>query len=177
MFYNRKTSRLKGYDYSQNGKYFVTICSHDHQKIFGTVVRRDSLYGCPEMKLTRLGEIALQKIPTVEKMFNVEFEKFIVMPNHIHAIIFIYDERGCETNCEDSRKGCPYEISDIVGAYKSIVANEWLKECKMQNIHMGKIWQRSFHDHVIRDDHDFETRWMYIDNNLLKWEEDRFYKE
>ena len=120
------------------------------------------------MKLTALGEIALDKIAAMEEMSGVEIEKFIVMPNHIHAIISI-------NSVEDSRKGCPYEISDVVGAYKSVVANEWLKICKENGVHMGKIWQRSYYDHIIRDDFDFETRWQYIDNNLLKWEEDRFY--
>ena len=172
MFYNRKTNRLKGYDYSSNGKYFITICSCNKENIFCTVDRRDSPCGCPELKLTSLGEIALDKITVVEEMFGVEFEKFIIMPNHIHAIIFIYND---EINIEDSRKGCPYEISDIVGAYKSLVANEWLRICKEKGAYMGKIWQRSYHDHIIRDDSDYEAIWEYIDNNPLKWKEDKLY--
>lgn len=91
------------------------------------------------------------------------------MPNHVHVIVTI------DSNEADSRKGCPYTIPQIIGAYKSIVANEYLRICKRNNVVMGKIWQRSYHDHIIRDYEDYLTIWHYIDTNPIKWEEDCFY--
>ncbi|MEA4831543.1 MAG: transposase [Oscillospiraceae bacterium] len=188
----RKQIRLKGYDYSRNGAYFITICAHKKETIFCEITCRGDPCGLPHInhdpcglqtiQYTRLGEIALQQINCIEKLYKISFDKYVVMPNHIHAIIFI--DRGITDNHDttdnrgitDNRKGCPYGgddgISQIVGAYKSVVANEWLKICKQNNLPMGVIWQRSFHDHIIRDEHDYIRIWQYIDENPTKWTED-----
>lgn len=105
------------------------------------------------------------------------------MPNHVHLLLSISGVTP------DSRKGYPYDseennshldneydLSRIVGKYKSLVANKWLAVCKSRNQQMGTIWQRSYHDHIIRDEADYLTRWKYIDENPLKWEFDKYYR-
>ena len=69
----------------------------------------------------------------------------------------------------------PTPLGGIVGSYKSIVANEWLKICKQNNEIMGILWQRNYYEHIIRDESDYQTHWQYIDENSLKWTEDKHY--
>ena len=188
----RKSNRLTGYDYREYGSYFVTLCTYERQCIFGAI-RRDSPCGCPQvydsypvMEYSNLGKIAVECINELKEYGDITVEKYIIMPNHIHAIINIVykdlEENSVYTT--DSRKGCPYanitssvSVSDFVGRYKSMVANRWLKQCKIKNVFMGQIWQRSFHDHIIRNEKDFQRIWEYIENNPYNWEKDCFYPE
>ncbi|MBQ8781154.1 MAG: transposase [Oscillospiraceae bacterium] len=186
----RKPNRLTGYDYREYGSYFVTICAYNMESIFGEICR-DSPCGCPQkyenspvMEYSDLGKIAVECMESMCNYKELKVVKYIVMPNHIHAIIDI-EYNGLADNAvyvADSRKGCPYtqivsstSLSDFVGRYKSIVANRWLKQCKDNNIFMGQIWQRSFHDHIIRNEKDFQRIWDYIENNPINWENDCFY--
>ena len=187
----RKANRLAGFDYREYGSYFVTICAYNMDCIFGRI-RRDSPCGCPQIcgdvpvvEYSELGKIAVGCIESMHEYGEISISKYVVMPNHIHMIINIeysdYEEISKNTET-DSREGCPYEparcrisVSDFVGRYKSIVANRWLKQCKVQKIFMGQIWQRSFHDHIIRNEKDFQRIWEYIENNPYNWENDCFY--
>ena len=85
--HNRKAIRLKEYDYSQPGEYFVTICTYNHECVLGTIVKE-------EMKLSQMGAIAQQCLIETPKHFpNVDLDEYVVMPNHVHAIIVITDRR------------------------------------------------------------------------------------
>lgn len=163
----RKKNRLENFDYSLNGAYFITICSDKKKCIFSSICR-DSPCGCPEIKLTELGIIAENTVAAVQKKFNIEVTEFVVMPNHIHMIIVF------ENNMRTAARAVP-TVSDVVGAYKSIVSFEYLKICKSKNINMGIIWQRSFYDHIIRDFEDYIIKAEYIHNNPAKWAEDKYY--
>lgn len=142
----RKNPRIKNYDYSSNGYYFVTICTHQKNCIFGQ-----------PHNLNRLGRIAAEGLDEISSHFaGVEINKYVVMPNHIHAIIVL--------NQADA------DLSVIVGAYKSYVSKK---------VHEAdssvKLWQTSFHDHVIRSQRSYEKIWEYIETNPQKWEEDCFH--
>ena len=148
----RKSTRIPGYDYSTNNYYFITICTNDKKCIFGK-----------PNNLNMLGEIAKKCIMRIsEKYPQVIVDKYAVMPNHIHMILVL---DGKENQRNPS-------ITQIVGQYKMSVTK------RIHSIgYSEKIWQRSFHDHIIRNQKEYETIWLYIEHNPTKWEEDCFYKE
>ena len=147
----RKSPRMSFFDYTGSHYYFVTICTHEKTCIFGYADN-----------LSRYGQIAADSITHISKHYSsVTVDKFVVMPNHVHMILVI----GCDS---DKRRNPP--LYQIVGAYKSGVSREIHK--------IGDIfpvWQRSFHDHVIRNQKDYERIWEYIDTNPMRWETDCFY--
>ena len=154
----RKPTRLQGYDYSQNGAYFVTVCTEKRKNILSHIVGE----GSPLPRLSPYGKIAervILAIPNTYPTYTVE--KYVVMPNHIHLIL-----------CVDGRGNPAPTLSDVMG---------WMKYeiTKQSNVYRGavgeRIFQRSFHDHIIRNETDYLEIWQYIDNNPVKWQEDRFY--
>ena len=147
----RKPTRIPNYDYSQDNYYFVTICTHEKKCLFGTV-----------QNLSRYGKIAAASIDTIPMHYSsVKINKYVVMPNHIHMIVVI----GC--NIETSANPT---LSRIIGAYKSEVSRLIHKSVPNE-----PIWQRSFHDHIIRNQRDYERIWNYIHTNPVRWDKDCFY--
>lgn len=155
-YYNRKHNRLQGYDYSRNGAYFITICVKDKKCLLGTVVGGDA-YIAPEVLLTDCGRVAEKYICSIKGI-----HKYVIMPNHIHMIIFICNEEGT------MRASSPTQsIPSLIKSFKTLVTKET----------GASLWQRSYYDHVIRDEQDYEAIWEYIENNPLKWKEDKLYTE
>jgi len=156
----RKRNRLKNYDYS-NGMYFVTICTENHRKILCGVVGD----GSPVPKEPgKIAEEFILKIP--EKYTGVKVDKYVVMPNHVHLLIYIGNKSVTE-------KPSP-TLGDIIGWYKYQVTKQINNE---MGIPGRRFFQRSFHDHVIRGEKDYLKIWEYIDNNPARWAEDCFYTE
>ncbi len=150
-FPKRKPTRLKNYDYSQNGYYFITICTHDKQKILCDIVGDDAL-----IVPTEYGTIAEKHIKNIHGI-----DKFIIMPNHIHLII--KNDNGTMWASSPTNQS----ISQKIKSFKILVTKE-----------IGRpIFQRSFHDHIIRNENDYLKIWNYIDTNPQKWKEDKFYIE
>ena len=165
----RKNPRLRDYDYSRNNAYFVTICTDNRERLFGEIRRGDPC-GRPQMEYTALGKIADRTFLYIEQKYDIILLQYVVMPDHVHAIIIIDQNTGV-TDSGD-RKGRPYSdysLSRIIGAYKSIVSSEWLRICKEKNIAMGKIWQRSYYDHIIRNPRDMQETIKYIYESPIKW--------
>ena len=157
----RKATRLKSYDYSQNGYYFVTICTHDKKCILSNVVGQG--LAPAEVQLSEYGKIANAEILNLKIRYqNIKIDKYVIMPNHIHAIIIIQNKTAGASPCPT--------LSDIICAFKSVVTR------KCHNINSKrKIWQTSFHDHIIRNEDDYQKIWNYIETNPQKWELDCFY--
>ena len=152
----RKPTRLKGYDYSQNRAYFVTICTKDRQCILSKIVG-EGLCALPRHTLTQIGGEIEKSIQFINNNYiGVTIDKFVIMPNHILLIVILDNSGG---------RGNP-PLQDVIGQLKSYTTNKF----------QGNLWQRSFHDHIIRDERDYLKIWKYIDENPLKWEEDCFYK-
>lgn len=157
-FLQRKNMPLKEYDYSQDGYYFVTICTQNKENIFGEIVDG-------EVILNFFGKIAENELDKLQNRFSsAKLDKYIVMPNHIHIIVIIN-----KSNEERSR---PFPtIPKIIGLYKSGVS---------RNIHLVnpniEIWQKSYYDHVIRSEIELREIREYINSNPLKWEVDKYYK-
>ena len=146
-YYARKSPRIPNYDYSTQNYYFITICSHNRRCIFGTVE-----------KLSEIGEIAEKHIAQLPTHYeDISVEKFVVMPNHVHMILAL--------NCHGK-----YDVQQIIGQYKSGVSREVGKKYSLDS-----VWQRSFHDHVIRSQAAFEKIWLYIEGNPQCWKDDYFF--
>lgn len=184
---NRKSIRLKGYDYSSDGLYFITICCQDRVCRFGHVENG-------KMILNEFGQIANAEWMKLQHRFeNFELDAFQIMPNHMHGIIKLNEtpvasgftpDQGNQSNHID--RPIPIEpqstihnpkISDIVGAYKSLVSNYCLEIYKFRHQMMGKLWQRNYYEHIIRNDKAHKNISNYIVNNSQKWEEDKFYNK
>ena len=158
----RKSNRLKDYDYSQAGYYFITICVSDGNDLLGDIV-------AGQLSLSEYGKtvkLEIEKIPTVRKECIIQ--KYVVMPNHIHMIVQIVGDDG---NRPAERADChlPLQksISNMVQGLKGAVTRR-----------LGfSIWQRSFHDHIIRDEAEYQRIWLYIDENPQRWNEDCYYTE
>ena len=151
MKFNRKPNRLKNYDYSSQGAYFITICTLDRKCILSRIVGGDALIA-PQTNLTHCGEIARKYI---ESMPGID--KYVIMPNHIHLLIAI----------DGPMKASAPTISvpNLIRSFKVLVSKE-----------IGQsIWQRSYHDHIIRDEEDYLNHWRYIDENPIRWSEDKYY--
>jgi REP-associated tyrosine transposase len=153
----RKDIRIKGYDYSQPGHYFVTICSKDKVKIFGEIV------DC-QIKLNESGEIVRDFFDEIAlKYSHCKILDKIIMPNHVHFILIIG---------EYTKDGLAPKLGNIIAFYK-------FQTSKMINIYRNKagesIWQRNYHERIIRNDNElFEIR-NYMKNNPIKWDIDEYY--
>jgi REP element-mobilizing transposase RayT len=184
--HHRRSIHLKGYDYSQAGLYFITICCQDRICRFGDVVN-------DEMVLNEYGNVAFNEwVKLSERFSNFEMDVFQIMPNHMHGIILLTDVgatlavaqiNGDAQNYDDAhndddiRAGASPAptIFDIVGAYKSLVANGCLDIYKSKNKTMGKLWQRNYYEHIIRNAQSYQTISEYIINNPVKWADDKFF--
>jgi len=165
----RKPNRLKEYDYSQNGAYFITICTKNHRPILGTIVA-DAALGVPNIRLSKYGEIVRDLIQTIPiSNPNVSVQHFIIMPNHIHMIIVI----DVQMNDLQASEKHTYRTPRAAFATIPVVVNA-LKGLSSKGAGFS-LWQRSFHDHIIRNDADYNRIAEYIQNNPARWKEDRYY--
>ncbi len=157
----RKRTRLKGYDYGKNGAYFVTICTKDKKAILGEIVGGGTL-DAPKINLSPIGQIVDKYILSTNKINSVKVDKYVIMPNHIHLILVV-DNNGTPRASSPTNEAVPHVVSTL----KRFVNRE-----------VGdNIFQRSFHDHIIRGEADYQKIWEYIDTNVIKWEMDCFYND
>jgi REP element-mobilizing transposase RayT len=164
----RKNLRLPDYDYSQNGMYFVTICTEKRRNILGSIVGDG--FSVPAQSLTGIGLIADGQIGLIPlKYKNVSIPKYVIMPNHIHLILSIDNTAG---NPGSGAENPPPTLGTVVAWYKYQTMK--LINPKSQKV-TTKIWQRSYYDHIIRHDQDYLAIWQYIDDNPAKWAEDDYY--
>lgn len=146
----RKKNRLESYDYSSNGDYFITVCVSDFEELLSNV----SPDG--ELTLTPIGSVVENTIKEIESHYDGVFlRNYVIMPNHVHLLLSLRADL-------DGRYKLP-NISSVVGSFKSNVS---------KRIDM-KIWQKSFYDHVILYDEEYDNVYDYIDANPLVWNRDK----
>ncbi len=169
----RKTNRLTDFDYNTPGAYFITICTQDRKHILSEIVGD----GFPILKCAgRIAEHFIQKIP--EKYPNVTVDKYVIMPDHIHLLMQIQIV-GEAFRLPEKRDGgtVPYERNEGTGNPSPTVGNVigWFKYqiTKHVNSLLGtvgdRLFQRSYYDHVIRNQLDYDEIWEYIEGNPVKW--------
>jgi REP element-mobilizing transposase RayT len=184
--HHRRSIRLRGYDYSQKGYYFITICVHNHVPLFGHIDNG-------EMVLNDHGRIAYDEwVKTSDMRSNIDLHEFIVMPNHVHGIIVIGDARIDEVNqldtcqsdtCQLGTRHCAptggqfgksvsNSIPTIVRGYKSVVTKQINI---LRNTPAVPVWQRNYHEHVIRDEESYIKIFEYIKNNPKSWSMDCYH--
>ncbi len=152
-FPQRKPNRLKDFDYSQNGAYFITICVKDKKKLLGEIAA-----GQDTIELSEYGLAVEQAIQGIAQHYsNAAVEKYIIMPNHIHLIIMLREA--------DVRTMTAPTISRIIKHMKEFVTKKTGRS----------FWQKTFHDHIIRNEREYQEIWEYIHTNPMKWKEDCFF--
>ncbi|MFN9319471.1 MAG: transposase [Chitinophagales bacterium] len=194
--YRISSARLAGYDYFQNGSYFITICTKNRIHYFGEIVDR-------KMILNEIGNLAHEYWQEIPNHFSyIELANFVVMPNHIHGILIIYKntDNGYDRTLQvdipsvETLQGFSVEtlqcnvstdtvknqkmaeispksgtISSIIRSYKSIVTKH------ARYIKPEFEWQSRFHDHIIRNEPSFNNIQNYIENNPANWKQDNFF--
>ncbi len=165
--HHRRSIRLKDYDYSQPGVYFVTLCSWNRECLFGEIVDE-------EMGLNEYGLVVQQEwIQTGTMRSNVTLDEFTIMPNHLHGILIIHDERKgtLQRAPTTERFGKPVSnsIPTIVRLFKSSVT----KQINQIRNHPGlPVWQRNYYERVVRNEKELFKIREYIQNNPMQWDID-----
>ena len=173
----RKALRLREFDYSAPGYYFVTICTVQKEPLFGSICPVGAIHESPAVRLSPMGQIADITVRSLPFHFqNITVEKYVIMPNHIHFILGI--SQGTSGAAERAIHESPLRSSrslyaQVIGYLKATVSKE-IHRTIMNDI---VIWQRGSYDHIIRNEQDFQRIWRYIDTNPQKWEDDCYYKE
>jgi len=159
----RKIIRLLGYDYSSAGYYFITMCVKNGHEMLGEIVGHDDSACHPFVELTEHGIISDKYIKTIESHYaNVFVDKYCIMPNHIHIIIAV---SGGQDGAPGSSRPTTALIPRIISAYKKFTNKEFGFD----------MWQDRYHDIIIRNEESYKDIWRYIDENPIKWRNDRYY--
>ncbi len=154
----KSRNRLEGYDYSQSNYYYVTICTGNQKEWFGKIENNQIL-------LNYHGQIVKQQWQWLAKQYSyIELDEYVVMPNHIHGILIMNDSirTGLDLSLHKIKS-----LSSLIGAFKTTSS-----KLIHQNGLSGFTWQRSFYDHIIRNDKSLDKIREYISNNPLKWDDD-----
>ncbi len=161
----RKTNRVPGFNYSQNGTYFVTICSNSHKYLYwkcDPTIVGDGVYDVPEIILSPIGKIIEKYIELMNNKYPyISVDKYVIMPNHIHLLISIEHEHGLSQ--------APTPTNNVIPKFISLLKRYCNREAGIN------IWQRSYYEHIIRNEKDYLIHWEYIENNPIKWETDDYF--
>jgi len=168
----RRSIRLKEYDYSQGGMYFVTVCTRHREPFFGVIERG-------EMQLNDAGDMLVAKWDTLPDRFPaVELDSFVVMPNHVHAILNIVANGDVGAGLVPAQRATTRvapSVGDIVGAYKSLTTVAYthgVRRLGWPAFH-ERLWQRNYYEHVIRNEESLKQIRQYIADNPARWEFDQ----
>ncbi|MEA3316692.1 MAG: transposase [Bacteroidota bacterium] len=185
QIHHRRSIRLKGYDYSQAGLYFITICVKNRECLFGRIADG-------KMILNDAGQMIEKWYYELENKFHdIKNHEMVVMPNHFHCIIENVgstvgaDLRVCPDNKTNKQIISGEQISGehvgsplhrVVQWFKTMITNEYIRGVKYTNWKPfnGKLWQRNYWEHIIRNEKSYQSISDYIRNNPLKWDEDKF---
>jgi REP element-mobilizing transposase RayT len=162
---SRKANRLKGFNYSQAGKYFVTICVKDRESCFGQIQNG-------VMSLNNLGKIVKQVWVNLPRHYPyIVLDEYVVMPNHFHGIVIIQypDHVGAGFKPAPTLLIKKYSLSEIIRGFKTFSSRQ-INQSINDSIFR---WQRSFYDRVIRNERELNRIRDYIKNNPLNWQNDR----
>ena len=169
--HQRRSIRLAGYDYRQAGAYFVTICSQHRECVFGEVVQGQMILNGPGQMV----ELAWHQLPQCYP--GVEVDAFAIMPNHVHGIVVLV---GAGPGACPEHTGRPQGVAptmslpDVVHRFKSLTTTRYRTGVLQDGWQPfpGRLWQRNYYEHVIRNDRELARVRQYIVDNPARWEED-----
>ena len=180
--HHRRSIRLKGYDYSQPGWYFVTVCVQNREMLFGDIVNR-------KMKLNSIGKLIdyyWQRLPKHFK--NIELDEYQIMPNHFHGIVHIvramHSDQNIASEPNDStgnasplpppppRGTKPGSLGAVMQNFQSITTRKINKIRKTPGV---RLWHRNYWEHIVRREAELNLIRKYIIENPKKWDEDYYY--
>jgi REP element-mobilizing transposase RayT len=158
--HHRRTIRLRGYDYSVEGMYFVTLCTEGRECLFGDITDE-------EMRLNNAGRIAERCWSNIPSHFpHVNLDEFIIMPNHIHGILSVV----VGANNHSPQNGTAKTIGSVVRGFK-IGVTRWMRA----NTFIYSVWQRNYWERIIRNEKELRNIREYIRNNPAQWINDKLY--
>ena len=172
----RKQIRLKGYDYSQSGWYYITVCTQNRECLFGKIING-------KMRLNEFGKIVDKKINELKKYKNVDLDIYYVMPNHVHFIIRIVGADPCVRPSSDphrpfksrSTQGSTPTVGEYIKRLKTLTTHIYIRNVK--NNHWQsfnkRLWQRGYYEHIIRNEKSLNKIREYIQSNPAMWNRDR----
>ena len=164
-FPERKSTRLKNFDYSTTGAYFITLCTLNRQRMLSRIVGGDVLDAPQGVELLPYGKVADKYIKEINSHSDVvTVEKYVIMPNHIHIMLFV-NESGASRTSPPTRQHSA--VSQFVSTLKRFCNKEYGKN----------IWQRHYYDHIIRNRDDYDEHIKYIHENPIRWYYDDLYVE
>ncbi len=176
--HHRRSVRLKGYDYSQVGVYFVTICAHNRECLFGEIVE---MVGKQEMVLNEFGQVVQDEwVRSAEIRAEIALGEFVVMPNHFHGIVRIVNDRRGDRPVAQMPVATtipgpqPKSIGALLAGFKSAVTKRINEIRKSPGV---PVWQRNYHEHIIRNDADYNRIAEYVAANPQRWIEDRLHPD
>ena len=160
----RKNHRIRNYDYSQNGVYFLTVCTQGRKKNLSKISVGTPVLGCPpepQIELLPCGVVAQKYIQQMDAFYeHLSVDKYIIMPDHIHLLITIQNPVGHSGRSVPTKESIRTSvIARFVGTFKRFC----------NKVYGTNIWQERYYDHVIRNQQDYNEIWEYIDNNPRIW--------
>ena len=162
-FPKRKKNRLDNFDYSFPGAYFITICTKNRRQILSRLVGGDVLDAPKSVELLPCGKIADKYIKQLNDFYdNIKVDQYVIMPNHIHIMLFVL---GASRTSPPTKQHS--SVPQFVSTFKRFCNKEYEEN----------IWQRGFHDHIIRSREDYEEHLRYIQDNPARWFYDELYSE
>jgi len=167
--HHRRSIRLRHYNYSKSGLYFVTICTHGRLPLFGNIV-------AGEMILNRAGLAVETCWRNIANHFTwINADEFVVMPSHVHGIVNICARDGGEPQAVEKdilplQHGASCTIGSVVRGFK-VGVTKWFRK----NTDIHQVWQRNYHEHIIRNEESYLKIVEYIQTNPQRWTEDRYH--
>ena len=160
-FSRRKQLRLKEYDYSQEGYYFITICTQNRLQILSKIICNCRGEVPPSPAKTKIGKQVEETIKYIEQKYDsIRIDDFVIMPNHIHLII------------QNTGEGGTSPLHKIIIELKTYTTKKYNEFNKTRGL---KLWQRNYYEHVIRNEKEYYLIKQYIQDNPLNWEKDKYY--
>lgn len=180
--HHRKSIRLKGYDYSKAGAYFITICTQNRECILGKIIDQSLVLNDAGMMVKKWWMELNKKYP------EIMTDEFVIMPNHFHGIIQLMNPTDSTRSHPNNHivgadlRVCPNEqgghtgppLHGVIQWFKTMTTNEYIRNVKESGWKPfpGKLWQRNFYEHIIGNDRRLNTIRKYIKNNQFHWEFD-----
>ncbi|OWY67534.1 transposase [cyanobacterium TDX16] len=164
--HNRHSIRLQNYNYSTAGAYFITICTHQRECLFGEISEG-------VMQLSQLGQVAQSHWMNLPKYHsNLYLKTFVVMPNHLHGILILHSDRSGRAGFDQTSTAKSPDLPEIIRGFKTFSARQINKIRRVSKI---PVWQRNYYEHIIRNEESLERIRQYIENNPLSWFMDRLH--